>query len=265
MSVLTTSRPVPRDSRGRLLVLPPHAEKPVVYQRASRFVAALSDAYPWSMRQRRQVASGLAARPDLVFEAAAADPRNRAELDKICDRAIEAADPNMTAVRGAALRKLVSRIDLGKHSGRVPEAHRADLEAYVRRTALFQILAVQQLRVQDELRVAGSADRVIRWDDGCYVATVHTGILEHDLLRIVMKLALFANSVPYDPETGARTPDDGLIDQDNALIIHLPPGEGLCNLYWADIRSAREACRLAAQVWEWRHRKVNDLVAPLGL
>jgi hypothetical protein len=265
MSVLTTSHPVPRDSRGRLLVVPPQADRPVVYQRATRFVAALSDTYPWSMRQRRQVASGLAARPDLIFEAAAADPRNRAELDKICERAIEAADPNMTAVRGAALRKLISRIDLGKGAGRVPEAHRADLEAYTRRTALFQILAVQQLRVEDELRVAGSVDRVLRWEDGHYIATVHTGSLEHDLLRIVMKLAVFASSVPYDPETGTRTPDDWPIDQDNALIIHLPAGEGLCNLYWADIRSAREACRLAAQVWEWRHRKVSDLVAPLGL
>jgi hypothetical protein len=265
MSVLTTSRPAPRDSRGQLLIIPPEADKPIVYQGVTRFVAALSDIYPWSMRQRRQVVSGLAARPELIFEASAADPSNRAELDKICERAIEAASPKTSAARSAALRKLISRIDLQKDFGPVPAAHRADLEAYSRRTSLFQFLAVQQLRVEDELRVAGAVDRVIRWEDGHYIATVHTGSLDHDLLRTVMKLAIFANSVPYDPETGARTPDAWQIDQDNALIIHLPAGEGLCNLYWADISSAREACRLAAQVWAWRNRKARDLVVPLGL
>ncbi len=57
---------------------------------------------------------------------------------------------------------------------------------------------------------------------------------------------------------GSRT-----IDLDTATIIHLPAGEGRCDLVDVDIRAGWDAVQLATKVRAWRKRK--DLSRPHSL
>ncbi|ADG98793.1 conserved hypothetical protein [Segniliparus rotundus DSM 44985] len=261
MTIITTRAEVSRDRWGRPLIAPPGGGKPVPYQRTTRFVAALSDTYSLSQWQRRQVATGLAARPDLLLAASTADPTDKAGLDRICEQAAEAAGAKRAATVGAALHRLTERVDLGQDTGPVPEAHRADIAAFQRETSGLQVAAVEQFRVNDELKVAGTADRIVRWRGKLHIADVKTGSVEHDVGRIAMQLAMYAHSVPYDPAVGERRPDPEPVDLGSALIVHLPAGEGHCELIWVNIREGWEACQLAAKVWAWRKHKLRDLTA----
>lgn len=146
MNILTTKTEVERDRWKRPLIVPPGGGKPVAYQRTTRYVAALSDTYNLTQWQRRQVAIGLANRPDLVLSAAACRPGDKAGLDKLCDQAAEAAGAGRAATVGKALHKLTERIDLGEPLGPVPEAHRADIDAYRRTTTAVEPVAVEQFR-----------------------------------------------------------------------------------------------------------------------
>jgi hypothetical protein len=80
---------------------------------------------------------------------------------------------------------------------------------------------------------------------------------------MAMQLAMYARSSPYDIDTDKRgTPEDGL-DLNKGVIIHLPAGEGRCDLYEIDIWKGWGACLLAHKVWEWRGTKdLTELIDP---
>src|SRR5690606_4914595 len=80
------------------------------------------------------------------------------------------------------------------------------------------------------------------------------------ILKIAMQLAVYARSVLYGPATRERTPLE--VDQDRAIVIHLPAGQGRCELHWVDIAAGWEAVQVAAQVRQWRRRR--DLFTPLA-
>jgi hypothetical protein len=52
------------------------------------------------------------------------------------------------------------------------------------------------------------------------------------------------------------------VDQEKALIIHLPVGTGTCTLHLVDIGMGWFGVELAMQVRDWRNRK--DLSEPLS-
>lgn len=85
------------------------------------------------------------------------------------------------------------------------------------------------------------------------------------------QLAVYANGLRYDPGTGERSPlladgsDEGYhLDRDTGVIIHLPAGEGRCDLYKIDLRPGVEAIERALWVKDWRNRSKRLLtkIAP---
>lgn len=246
---------IPRDRWGRPLILPPNGGKRVAYRRTTTFVGCLEDTYNLMAWKNRQVAYGMGQRKDLVLAAAAADPTDKRKLNEIADKATEHAQASASATTGTALHALTERVDRGQPLGFVPHEYQDDLKAYEKATAAIEFTAIETFRVYDRWQVAGTADRIGRDKRGrLRVFDIKTGSIDY-AHKMAMQLAMYARSVPYDIATDKRgEPEDGL-DLNTGVIIHLPAGEGRCELYEVDIAKGWGACMIAHQVWDWRATK----------
>ena len=73
--------------------------------------------------------------------------------------------------------------------------------------------------------------------------------------EIAIQLALYAHAdTTYDPISGQHH-QMLAVDQEKALVIHLPAGEGRCTLYLVDIAAGWEMAQLCGVVREWRGRR----------
>lgn len=251
---------MPRDGKGRPLVLLPDGSKRVAYTRCTSYVGCMEDQYNVQRWQQRMVAVGLAERPDLLVSVAA-HHADREHLNQLVDQAREAAGATAAARTGTALHALTDQHDHGE-TILVPPAYRADIEAYQAATAELTPVYIEQFCVQDDLRVGGTTDRMVGYRNAHYIADVKTGSIEYSHLKFAMQFAMYAHSKPYDPATDKRWewPDD--LDLTKAILIHLPQGEGRCDLYWVNIAAGWDAVQIARAVRAWRNRK--HLVVPFN-
>lgn len=246
---------IPRDRYGRPMVLPPQGKKRVAYRRVTTFVRCLEDTYNLMNWKNRQVAYGMGQRKDLVLAAAAADPDDKRKLNEIAEKATEHAMASASATTGTALHALTERIDRGQPLGYVPAEYQADIDAYRRATEHIEFSAIESFRVHDGWQVAGTTDRIGKDADGITrVYDIKTGSIDYPH-KMAMQLAMYARSIPYDIETDKRTTDPEPVDLRYGVIIHLPAGQGRCDLYKIDITLGWGACLIAKQVWEWRAQK----------
>ncbi|WP_043648015.1 hypothetical protein [Nocardia thailandica] len=245
---------IERDGWGRPKIIPPGGGKPVAYTRCTTFVDALEDKHGLTQWKMRQVALGLADRPDLLL-AVSAHRDSKDELNRITAAAMDAAGAGSAATTGTALHTLTERHDLGQEIGPLPAAAHADLAAYIRTTGGLQYAAIEQFRVLDDLKVAGTLDRLLEFSDRYVIGDIKTGDITYGIGKIAMQLSVYARAQTYDPATGARGVDAKPIDLQQALIIHLPAGKGTCSLHWVDIAAGWDAVQLAAQVRKWRGRR----------
>lgn len=246
---------IPRDRYGRPMVLPAKGTKRIAYRRATTFVGCLEDTYNLMAWKTRQVAYGMGQRKDLVLAAAAADSDDKRKLNDIAEKATEHAMASASATTGTALHALTERVDRGRQLGFVPAEYEADIAAYQVATAGIEWLGVETFRVHDDWKVAGTADRVGRDARGrLRIYDIKTGSIDFPH-KMAMQLAMYARSTPYDIATDTRgTPEDGL-DLGYGVIIHLPAGQGRCDLYEINIAKGWGACLLAKKVWDWRATK----------
>lgn len=255
----TAGPAVQRDRWGRPLIIPPSGGKPVAYTRCTTYVGALEDTYALGRWQQRQVAIGLSQRPDLIL-AAAAHRDDRDKLNEVCEQAHEAAASHAAATTGTALHRLAERLDRGETLDAIPPDYRADLDAYRQVTAEFGHEYIEEMLIHDEMKVAGTPDRLVRWRGELVVFDIKTGSIEFGMGKISMQLAMYSRSVLYDPATGQRT-DPG-INQAEAIVCHLPAGKGTATLYSVDIAQGWAGVELARQVRQWR--AVRHLAQPLS-
>ena len=95
-----------------------------------------------------------------------------------------------------------------------------------------------------------------------FIPTHNTGSIAYPH-KMAMQLAMYARSLPYDIPTDTRGEPEPALDLNRGVIIHLPAGEGRCDLYEIDIASGWGACLIAHQVWKWRATKdLTKLVDP---
>jgi len=108
--------------------------------------------------------------------------------------------------------------------------------------------------VVDELKCAGSLDRLVRLPDGrVVVADIKTGADEPKYASgVSAQCAIYAHGQRYNPETGERTELHPDLDPETGLLIHLPlaPVDGVqvCQMYTLDLVAGWERALLAAQV-----------------
>lgn len=245
--------PIPRDRWQRPLVVPPGGGKAEAYTRCTTFVGCLEDTYNLEKWKMRNVALGLSQRPDLMLSVSA-HRDDKDKLNKICDDALEAAKANAAATTGTALHALCEQIDRGLDVGVIPQAYEADLAAYRQATGGMTHHHIERFTVLDDLKIGGTPDRIGAFAGWRGISDIKTGSIDFGMGKIAMQLAVYAHSVGYDHTTRSRF-DLGPIDQDVALVIHLPAGEGKCSIVEVDIKSGWEAVQVAREVRVWRSRK----------
>jgi hypothetical protein len=244
---------IERDGFQRPLVFPPGGSKPVAYTRCTRFIDCLEDKYTLQLWEKRLVAIGLADRKDLLLSVAA-HRDDKEKLNEICKAAKEAAKGNAAATTGTALHALVEQMDRGLEIGTVPTEYMADLAAYQVATQKMTATYIEQFCVHDELKVGGTPDRVLKYEGKTYIADIKTGNVDYGVAKMAMQFALYARSKAYNTETWRRT-SLGDVDLEQAILIHLPAGQGRCELSWVDIAKGWADIQLAINVRD--HRRAD--------
>lgn len=243
---------VPRDRWGRPMIMPASGHKTrIAYQRCTTFVGVLENTYNLMAWKQRQTVLGMGQRKDLVLAAAAADPNNKKLLDEIADKACEQAQSSAAATTGTALHSLTERIDRGQTIGHVPAEYATDLKAYEAATAEIEFTDIEAFRVHDDFRVAGTADRIGYYHGRLTIMDIKSGSIDYPS-KMAMQLAMYARSLPYNIATDKRGTDPKPMNLNTGIIIHLPAGQGVCDLYEIDIEKGWGACLIAKKVWSWR-------------
>lgn len=249
---LTAPTPkVERDRWGRPLVKPVEGGKQVPYRRCTKYIAVLEDRYLLERWQQRQVATGLAARPDLVLKAASA-AGDKTTLDQVTDAAQEAAKSSAAATTGTALHAITEQLDRGQEVV-VPPGFQPDLDAYRQATTDLTMTELEVFVVNDQLKVGGTFDRIVEHAGRRYIADIKTGRIDYAYAEISMQLAIYAGARRYRPDTGTR--EDLGVERDWGLVIHLPAGAGECTVWWCNLAEGRQGVEIARQVWAWRDRR----------
>jgi hypothetical protein len=262
---------VKRDRWGRPVILQPDGST-MAYTRCTTFVKALEgDASALALWKMRMTAVGLNARPDLLMAVATAGdghtPDSKKQLNQIVEAASEAAAASSAANIGTALHKFTERLDRGEPLGNVPAAFIPDIDAYKRITGQLEAVQTEQFGVHDELRVAGTWDRLNRFQGQCYIGDVKTGRVDDlSIGKIVMQLAIYSRCKLYDPATGQRREQAEPVSKDRAIIIELPAGTGTAKLWWIDIEAGWQAVQLAARARKWQGwAKMKNLAEPFTM
>ncbi len=267
---MVDARPEPeRDRWGRYVIPDPETGKKRAWTRATTWAKSCSDTFGLTKWELRMVAVGLARRPDLLTQAATVtDPDNpdaKKLLNSITDDAKEAAGASVRRNLGTALHSFTEQIDAG-HEPTIPDAHRADLDAYRARLTEAGITIhpewIERICLVPGLGVAGTFDRLVTLDGKLMVADLKTGrdVVSYGMGEIAIQLAIYANAATvWDQVTGEHSPMPD-VNRERALVIHLPVGEARCELHLVDIAAGWDMAQVCGTVRDWRKRR--DLSTP---
>ena len=259
MNIQSVMDEIQRDRWGRPLIEPPDGGKPIAYTRVSTLAKSLDKQEALTKWKQRMTAVGMSQRPDLLALVQATRDDDRKTLDDACEQALAAARSQAAANTGTALHSFCERIDEGVPVDEIVASDiiKADLRAYTDATRWMKMLAAELFIVQDEIKCAGTFDRLVQIDGRAYVADIKTGQHEPNYPHgVAVQTAIYARGTGYHP-TKKRTASlaDIGVDLDRAILIHLPAGKATCELYWLDIAAGWEMAQTATRVRAWHSTK----------
>lgn len=271
--LLTGARPEPkRDRWGRYLIPHPDGSGEVAWTRATTMASAVAETFNLAKWQTRMAAVGLAKRADLLARVAAvADPNSddgKRELNKLVEQAQEIAGASQGANSGTALHAFTEAHDAGRDTVVIPAPYDADVAAYTAKMraahAKIHPRHIERIVIVPELGVAGTFDRIASIEHPPYnpvsrapmIGDLKTGKdLAYSWTEIAIQLALYAHaSHIFDTATGQLEPMPE-VDQEQALVMHLPVGRARCDLYLVNIVDGWKMAQVCHEVREWRKRK----------
>lgn len=258
---------IERDRFGRPLIIPPEGGRAIPYTRASTLAKILDDTTQLTLWKQRKTAEGLIRRPDLITNLSGilangdpdADRVTKTDLNQLCSQAIEAAGASRGATAGTGFHSLTEALDRGEKIPWVSAEDRARLNAYHTATLGLEAVDMETFVVCDELKTAGSFDRLWRLPDGrVVVGDLKTGKSEADYpLATTIQMAIYAHGLRYSPPGAGewngnvaafcRTQLDLELDETIGLLIHMPPSGG-CKVIPLDLVKGWEAAKVAAHV-----------------
>lgn len=232
------------------------------YTRVSTVAGALDDKAGLVDWAAAQAALGVIRKPAIAAQLSAlasqySDPWNvpeaKAQLKPIVERAREAAGMSDAADLGTAFHSLTEQYDLGNPPAFVPPQLAPWIEKYRESLEDWDVLDSEPFVVCDELQTAGSMDRLLMHRKSGLVVAADVKSGRHDYkypLKVTMQVAMYANSVRYNQETGERTPLHPEIDLTQGILIHCPiqTVRPRCTLYPLDLELGMDLARLAVQV-----------------
>lgn len=269
----TDATPVPRDRYDRPLVRVPGAAKPVPYTRCTTFVDCIEDKTSLTAWGKRMVVVGATHAPHLITRARGLDPQSQQDkqaLNRLADQLVQLAGANDKREKGTRLHALSEYVDRGDPLPPCTHAELDDMIAYKTATVALDVVHIERLVVLDDLKVAGTPDRISHYDgpgpDGRpltanLITDLKTGSVDYGALKMAMQLAVYSRGQHYDHITGGRIPLPD-VNQDWGLIIHLPAGAAQCTVYWIDLAAGWEAAGVAAQVRALRSRRKLMIALP---
>lgn len=241
------------------------------YSRMTTFIDVLEDKKFLTDWKQRNVAIGLAKDDELRKAFATLDNPHKDDKQaamRLIEKAERVAGADIKASTGTALHDIIENINRNLPVGFVPDEHKADIMAYQEalRQEGIKVVAAETRVVNDIFGAAGTFDILCLHKGRLKIGDVKTGRIDYGLSKIGMQLGGYAHSKLYDVETGERSPLTHFdpfygqmeVDLEEALIIHLPAGEGVCTVVPVDIRGAYDGLLLAQQVRKWRGRKFQQ-------
>lgn len=225
----------------------------------------------------RQTLKGYTLSPDIYSARVAAvlgaaDEKER--LQELIEEMQEFARMSERSLLGTALHALTERHDLGIPTPIFPEPYRPHLQEWIRLTAPWQPFEpwqIERFLVNDELRNAGTPDRIVLHPCASCgtryrIIDLKSGRVDAFTLReIAMQLAIYSRSRAYDPDTGLRHEID--LCTCTAYVVHIQAETGVGRLLELELEHAWRLCRdLMPQIREARkYRPKPVVVDPLLL
>lgn len=268
---LPPRRPEPeRDRFGRYLLPHPETGERTAWTRATTFAETVADQYGLTLWKCRKAAIGIALRPDLMAGVTAVgdpdSPDGKKKINQLVVQAQEFAGSTARATIGTALHAWLEEMDSGRPVA-VPEQWKADVDAYrseLKRAGItLSKNYIERVCMVPELGVAGTMDRLGRFSIGDpFIFDIKSGTdLAFALGGIAIQLALYAHSSHcWDPVDGQLHPMPK-VQQDTAVVMHLPAGEGRAQALYVDIKAGWDMVQHCVAVREWRNRK--NLATPV--
>lgn len=260
----TSDPDIKRDRWGRPLINPPAGGKPIGYTRVSTLAKALEDTENLRKWAMRMAMLGVVAREDIYAAVSVLTADNKGKLNDLAEKALEAAKGTVAREVGTALHTMTEELDHGrKQISDFPRQYQPSLQAY--RDALeeagLEPIAAEVFVVNDELRCAGTLDRLLRHKrtGRVYCGDVKTGN-DHPLYSMFsteIQVATYARSFIYVPATGERLPLAN-VDLEVGCLIHLPQSQQRCELIPLNLERGWQGARLATAVRSIRNVKKPD-------
>jgi hypothetical protein len=247
----------------------PDTGKERSWTRATTLAGTLADRFGLEQWSKRNVVLGIGARADLYAQAASCTPEDKGVLNRIVAQAEEASKSHAGANLGTALHRFTERVDAGEDVS-PPAPWDADVAAYVETMKAHGVAVlpdwIERVLLVPSLGVAGTCDRLCNAMEWALprIGDLKTGkdVLRYSMPEIAIQLALYSRATHwFDPKSEQLFEIELQIDQELALVMHLPVGQASCTLYEVDIAAGWEMAQVAAGVREWRKRK--DLAGQL--
>ncbi|MFI5863577.1 hypothetical protein [Streptomyces sp. NPDC051546] len=283
---------VPRDGWGRPLIVPEGGGRPAGHTRTTTFIDCIEDKSNLIDWQGRMVLMGSSRRPDLLDKARELNPEDSADkkkLNALTEQAKDAAGANEKSRRGTHLHDLSEYVDRGEPLPKTISGQDLDdMAAYMMATSVLKVVAIEQFVVVPELSVGGTFDRLSHYAgpgpdgkpiSGNFITDTKTGSIEYGRLKMASQLAVYSRGKLYDHTRFPVNADDKNaikdwkkqeitaeeaaraysplppVNQDWGIIVHLPQGEGTCDLYWVDLNIGWALAQLALTIRKARSTK----------
>jgi len=262
------------DERGRwgwYKLKHPETMDAMTARRASSFGKVIGDRTTLEKWGERMAVLGMASRPDLFSLVHGKEvKRDSKELNALIDEAKKAAGSGTAANLGTALHGYCEQLDCGRWTlDDAPQMHRADVAAYKERMESSGLKAfpdlIERITYVPELKVAGKFDRIVQLPDGSYaIADLKTGSIEYSIMEIEIQLALYAHGVNTSGIWNKRDRDwdtpSFKVREGVAVIMHLPVGQGVCELSAIDIKRGWENAQLCDKIMKARKPRYEPVV-----
>lgn len=261
--------PIPRDRMSRPLIIPPGGGKPTAYTRCSTFAKALSDGDSLSQWKRRTMVKGMAAAgAGQIIGWLDSIRYEQGNPDVFIEELHDLGGGNDGAKWGTALHGLAEFVDADgwvPEQGTIPNDLWSGLQRYIQLTEGIEMLSCEGFVVLDDIKVAGSYDRIgIMPDGGLCVLDIKTGPRIHqNVSEVEVQLACYARGIHYAPD-GTRDigPLEG-VSQSVGYVIQISRDGSGDRLIEIDLERGWANAQLALQVRKQRTAKPKCIIKSL--
>jgi hypothetical protein len=257
-----------RNGRRQPLILLPDGSDTVTYRSPSAVAKSLGGTDGLTYWKQAITAIGVMSSKSLQYkfshiaDCGGYDGSAKGELYTAVKKAFVAGGGEEAAEIGTVVHSYTDLIDQGMHCD-PPRELRPWFDCYKRATENLTLIGGEVRLVQDELQVAGTADRFWQLPDGeVRCADTKTGSDAKYPDGVCLQVAMYAHSLQYDPTSDLRFQLHKDLNPDRGLMIHLPvreSGEPHCDVYELPLDRGWERSKLAYRAFVTEIKKVEKV------